>query len=262
MDVQNTSLDTSISSVDATSEINQDIRLLLQNASSRPHPTGLLLRGLSVSVLTPLCKDELDRLERGEPGHDQYSVELVHRALVQQDALAREAVQLCFKETMHHWIHSHPNREAACHLESEEHYVAQAFERFWQATTSNQRVEFNRLSAALQYLCASLNGAIIDTLRAYSRPREVSLPEPEKPGKPLGEDNTDSSEVWDILKTVLSTPGEQRLAYLLFHCGLGPQEIVHCCSQEFSDICEIYRLRRTILERLLANGDHLRWWLS
>jgi len=262
MDVQSATSDTPISSVDATSEINQDMRLLLQNASSRPHPAGLLLRGLSVSVLAQLCKDELDRLERGEPGHEQYSVELVHRALAQQDALAREAVQLCFKETVHHWMHSHPNREAACHLESEEHYVAQAFERFWQATASNQRVEFNQLSAVLQYLCASLNGAIMDTLRAYSRPGEVSLPEPEEPGKPQGEDNTDSSEVWDILKTLLSTPGEQRLAYLLFHCGLEPQEIVRCCSQEFSDICEVYRLRRTILERLRAHGDHLRWRLS
>lgn len=262
MDVQSTSSDTSISSVDATSEINQDIRLLLQNASSRPHPTGLLLRGLSVSVLTPLCKDELDRLERGEPGHDQYSVELVRRALVQQDALAREAVQLCFKETMHHWMHSHPNREAACRLESEEHYVAQAFERFWQATTSNQWVEFNRLSAVLRYLCASLNGVIMDTLRAYSRPGEVSLPEPEEPGKPQGEDNTDSNEVWDILKTVLSTPGEQRMAYLLFHCGLKPREIVHFYPQEWSDVQEISRLRHNLMERLLRNADHLRWHLS
>jgi len=60
-------------------------------------------------------------------------------------------------------------------------------------------------------------------------------------------------EVWDILKTILSNPREQRPANLLFHCGLKPEEIVHCFSQEFSDVREIYRLRRNIVERLLHN---------
>ncbi len=32
-------------------------------------------------------------------------------------------------------------------------------------------------------------------------------------------------------------------------------EIVHCSSQEFSDVCEIYRLRRNTMERLLRDVD-------
>ena len=50
------------------------------------------------------------------------------------------------------------------------------------------------------------------------------------------EDSTDSCEVWDILKTILANSIEQRLAYLLFHCGLKPREIMHFCPQEFSDV--------------------------
>ncbi len=156
----------------------------------------------------------------------------------------------------------HPKREVACRLESEENYVAQAFERFWQATAFNQRVEFSTLAAALQYLRASLNGTILDMLRAYARPREISLPGPGEPGEPLVEDSSDHSEVWDILHMILSDPREQRLAYLLFHCGLKPREIVHFCSQEWGDVQEIYRLRRNIMERLLRNADYLRWQLS
>jgi hypothetical protein len=141
-------------------------------------------------------------------------------------------------------------REVACRLESEEHYVAQAFERFWQATAFNQQVEFSTLAAALQFLRASLNGAILDTLRTYTRSREVSLPEPGEPREPRVEDNTENSEVWQSLQLILSNPREQRLAYFLFHCGLGPKEIIHFCPQEWSDIQEIYRLRRIIMERL------------
>ena len=147
----------------------------------------------------------------------------------------------------------------AYRLESEENYVAQAFERFWQATAFNKRVEFSTLAATLQYLRASLNGAIMDTLPVYARPREVSLPEPGEPGELLVEDSFENYEAWDILHLVLSNPREQRLAYQLFHCGLKPREIIQFCPQECGDVQEIYRLRRTMMVRLFRNADQLRW---
>jgi hypothetical protein len=61
---------------------------------------------------------------------------------------------------------------------------------------------------------------------------------------------------------MLTDDREQRLAYLHFHCGLKSREIVHFCSQEWSDVREIYRIRRNIMERLLHNTDQLRWRLS
>jgi hypothetical protein len=69
--------------------------------------------------------------------------------------------------------------------------------------------------------------------------------------------NAESWEVWNTLKTILPNPSEQRVAYLLFHCGLKPREIVRFCPQEFSDVQEIYRLRYNIMERLLCNADSL-----
>jgi hypothetical protein len=61
---------------------------------------------------------------------------------------------------------------------------------------------------------------------------------------------------------LLTNPHEQQVAYLLFHCGLKPREIIRFCPQEWSDVQEIYRLRRNIKERLRRNADHLRWRLS
>jgi hypothetical protein len=114
------------------------------------------------------------------------------------------------------------------------------------------------LAAVLQYLRAGLNGAILDTLRAYARSRDVSLPEPGAAGEPSMEDVTCDSELWDILKGLFPNQREQHLAYLLFHCGLGPREIVHFCSPKWSSVHEIHVLRRTIMERLLRNVDFLR----
>jgi hypothetical protein len=83
-----------------------------------------------------------------------------------------------------------------------------------------------------------------------ARPREVSLSEP---GEPHVEDSIGSSEVWEVLKTMLPDPCEQRVAYLPFHCGLKPREIVRFCPQEWSSVSEIYGLRRTIIEPFLRN---------
>jgi hypothetical protein len=209
---------------------------------------------MSIPVLAAYCLSELNHYRRGEPYTNIYSIELFRRATIQDDQEAWAAVQHCFGGMVRGWFRCHPSRETACRLESEDHYVAQAFERFRQTTASSQRVEFSRLSAALQYLRASLQGAILDTLRDYARPGGVSLPES---GEPRVEDSTDGCEVWDILKTILSNSREQRLAYLLFQSGLGPKEIVSYCPHEFSDVHEIYRLRRNILERFLCNMDSL-----
>lgn len=60
--------------------------------------------------------------------------------------------------------------------------------------------------------------------------------------------------VWNTLQKILPDAREQRLAYLLFHCGLKPKEIIHSCGQEFHDVQEIYHLRYNIMTRLLHSG--------
>jgi hypothetical protein len=173
------------------------------------------------------------------------------------DQEVRACVQHCFSGIVLDWILCHPHRAAACCLKSEEYYMAQAFERFWQAAASHQRVECTSLAGILHSLHVSLHGAILDTLRASARPCGMPFPEPGEPREPSGEDVTSSSEVWEILYTMLTDRRELRLAYLLFHCGLKPTQIIRFYPSEWSDIHEIYRLRRTIMQRLLNNSDHL-----
>jgi DNA-directed RNA polymerase specialized sigma24 family protein len=234
------------------------------NESSSPicPPKAVALWMLKVSEVAEQCLREISAYRHRDPSTDSYGVELLRRATLQGDQEAWAALQQGLAEVVRGWLHGHPSREVAVHLDSEDNYVAQAFERFWRATTQSQQVEFRTVAAALQYLRASLHGAILDRLRAYARPREISVPVSREPGEPHREDVTSSREVWDLLTTLLSNPRERRLAYLLFHCGLGPREIVHCCPQEFNDVHEVYCLRRNIMERLLRNADLLQWRLS
>lgn len=213
------------------------------------------LSGLRLSELVEYCLQHMDAYRRGEPSTDVFGVELLRRATVEGDQEARTSFQECLGEVVYGWLRRHPRWDTAARLDSEEHYVALTFARFWQATTQ-QRLEFHTLAAAMRYLHTSLNGALLDALRAYMRPRGVALSEPGDPREPAAEDCADSSEVWEILCTMLLGEHEQRLAFLLFHCGLSPREIVQRYPQEFRDVQEISSLRRSILERLLRNGDY------
>jgi len=99
-------------------------------------------------------------------------------------------------------------------------------------------------------------------VRTYSRTRELPLPEPGWVGEPFTEDDEDTGELWGIIEHLVPNAREQRVAYLLFHCGLKPREIVHYCPQEFSKVSEIYRIRRNILLRLMRDADNIRWQLA
>ena len=105
------------------------------------------------------------------------------------------------------------------------------------------------LSEVLIFLRVSLNGAILETLRDSKRPGAVSSPWPD------GEDRLDRSELWDRLQARLPNWQEQRLAYLLYSCGLEPIEIVRYYPQEWGSVQKIIRLRRSILARLIQRSE-------
>jgi hypothetical protein len=215
-------------------------------------PLGML----RVPALVEQCQREIQIHRRGEPSNETYGLELLRRAMVRGDQAAWTGIQRCFGELVRDWLHAHPHREVARHLEREETYLARAFERFWRAAVQQQRV-FRTLEEALTYLRASLHGSILDRLRTSSRPGETSLPEPGQAVEPPVEDLAASLQVWEVLQSLLPNAREQRLAYLLYHCGLLPREIMRFCPQEWNDVQEIYHLRRNILERLLRHENQI-----
>jgi hypothetical protein len=171
-------------------------------------------------------------------------LELLRRASIHSDLQAWATFQQSLEETVLTWLHKHPGREAACRLKSEKHFVSLAFERLRQATIHGQ-VTCETLSGVLVFLRVSLNGAILEALRDSKRPGVVSSIWPD------GEDHTVKNELWAKLQARLPNRREQRLAYVLYHCGMEPDEIVRCCPQEWGNVHEVIQLRRSILERLM-----------
>jgi len=246
----------------AKSDLCSDGHELPQQINASTASSDISSQDMSVSALADQCIKEINKYRRGETSNDKFGLELFHRALMERDTLAWEAIQQSFNGMVLHWLQSHSMKTVACRFDSEENYVAQTFTRFWVATVSNQGIEFRTLAAVLRYLHASLNGAILDTLRTYSRPHEVPLPESHESEELVAEDRDDANELWEAIKSLIPDERQQRVAYLLFYCHLKPREILQYCPQEFCDIREIYRLRRNIMERLLRRADLFRWRLN
>ena len=220
-----------------------------------------LPKNMRLSALADRCMSEINNFRRGEASSDQYCLEIFRRAMLEHDDAAWTLLVDRFKEFLLAAFRRHPKSEAASHLDSPENYVARAFARFWNAV-HNQQVMFTSLGAALRYLRVCLDSTILDMLRANARAREVPLPEPGFAGEPAVVDPDEESELWEVIRTMLPTERERRLAFLLYQCNLKPREIVRLRPQEFSNVNEIYRLRRNIVDRLERGADQIRWKLS
>ncbi len=217
---------------------------------------------MSLAELMDHCRREMENYSQRRTYDDQYCLEIFRRAMLRNDTQAWDAVYRHFKPTLLSWLRRHPSRQNASHFDTEENYVARTIERFWTATVHNGELQFATIGAALRYLHACLNAAILDTLRFHSRMQEQSLPEPNFPNEPVAEQSDDGDEVWAAIRHLLPDKRERRLAYLLFHCGLKPREIIQHCPQEFSSVQEIYRLHRNIIDRLQRKREQFRWLLS
>lgn len=212
------------------------------------------LRNMGLAALVAQCIREIDCAARGEAQNDQHWQELLRRSTIQHDAAAREVLLHHLSQVVQAWIGCHPKKEAAFRVESEAYYTARTCEQFWQAVVQ-QEPALDRLSTALLYMRASLNGVMLDALRARTQFSVKLLPESVEVGDSVEKTYKGSQAEWERICKLLPTEREQRVAYLLFHCGLQPEEIVRLCPQEFNSLQEISCMRRTIIERLAA-GDY------
>lgn len=217
----------------------------------------------SNAILAHIPDIQSQREGADAPGESLTDLDVFREALASHSDEAWRLLVERFQQVVLSWVRHHTCREVACQYHDPAYYAALAFERLWQAAMRNPSLAFPSREAALRYLKASLNGAILDTVRAYTRP-EIPLPEP---GSPFAlelaqEEGSEESELWEAIKGLIPIPRQQRVAYLLFHCGLKPRDIARWCPDEFPDVGEVHRLRRTLVERLLRQADIIRWRLS
>jgi hypothetical protein len=212
---------------------------------------------LDLSTLEKRCMSEIENDDLRYLTNAQFSSELLHRATWQGNQQAREAWQRCFSGVVREWLHQHPRKEELGRIDTEERYLAQAFELFWQMMAEQRQLEYTRLATALKYLQASLQGVLLDMLSAHTRPKGIAVLEPNNTAVLQLEEAMDARQCWDRVQGLFPDVREQRVAYLLFHCHLSPRAIFCIAPQLFRDVQEICYVRRHILERILQHWELL-----
>jgi hypothetical protein len=141
---------------------------------------------LDLPTLEEYCRSEIENGCLADPTNARFSGELLRRATSQDNQQAREAWQRCFGEVLRSWLRRHPRTEEACCFDSEEGYLAQTFERFWQAVADWQSRGCTSLPTVLRYLQTCLNAVLLDSLRSKAWPKGISLQEPAHSGEQPG----------------------------------------------------------------------------
>jgi DNA-directed RNA polymerase specialized sigma24 family protein len=211
---------------------------------------------MSLEALASRSLLEVHKFRHKESGDERYCLELLRRALVEQDERVWSILYTQWQESVRRWFRANANCTSALRYDDEQTYIDDTFKRFW-LSAKGQQIELSSLAAMLRYLHLCLNSVIIDTLRAYARKQVQPLPEPGSPEDPRVEDSYHESEWWSVIESMLADQRERRVIYLLYHCGLKAKEIVLRCPGEFADEREIYRLRRNGLDRLKRNSNKL-----
>lgn len=203
---------------------------------------------LPLRDLVRRCKEETGRYRRGEPYSERYCLELFRRAIVQRDDEAWAATYEQYADMVRRWLG--PSHDG------DDEPVARTFERFWQAVDGAKFARFGSLSAVLQYLKMCAHATRIDRMRAArSSGREEPLDDmPEVVGYDDVEDpvlrRVDAADLWATVQSALGDERERLVIYLSYAIGLAPREICRRHGTEFPDVTDVYRLKRSALDRL------------
>jgi hypothetical protein len=98
-----------------------------RSSSSFPRRNSAFM-AMSTWELAEHCKQEMAYYRCGKPSNDQFALELFRRATRHGNQEAWAELQNCFAESVRGWLRQHPNWEAACPLDNEEHFVTLTFD--------------------------------------------------------------------------------------------------------------------------------------
>jgi hypothetical protein len=215
----------------------------MQNMNLSSFSTKLVPDIVIISELALRCQQEMDCLQRGEDIEGAAGLQLLSLATLHNDKQLWSALERCFTPAVRAWLRRHPRYEDACRVKAERRYVVLVLAKFRHEVVA-QAMTFSTLSAGLRYLLVCINSVLLDTLRSVAWLEKIKQHE-------LLTSNVATDDALDpqLLQQVLATnEREQRLAYLLFSCGLKPHQILELCPSEFTDIQEVYHLFSSLLK--------------
>jgi hypothetical protein len=222
---------------------------LIAETDLRQLPTRAVVAGFTAQV---------ERYDRSQGSSDSYALELLRRALSEDDTQAWAAFTAQYRRIVLALIRRHACDRVSC--EDEAYWIDRSMERFWRAIRERGLDRFHTLGAVIQYLKLCAHSVLIDELRARSGVVMTSLDETSSEHVPAADMEAGvlgdlvARDLWDVVTSELHNECERVVARLSFVAGLSPREIHErrpdCCP----NVSDVYRTKRNLLERLRRNA--------
>lgn len=215
---------------------------------------------LTTEELHRLSLQETARYYRNEPHDDRYSFELFRRAICGHDDAAWESLYGIYGNQVIAWCRRAGAAEADC-----DDLAAAAWEKFWHSYGAEALLRAHGTPAALRYLMMCANCAVIDD----ARKRQLTVPLDEAFHHLLIEESIgllgclgdlENSELWAFVQSQLRSEAERVYLCLAFEQDLKSREIQARRQDIFPTVEDVYRTRRTLLDRLRRIDFLQRWY--
>jgi hypothetical protein len=219
----------------------------------------MTLRELPLVELARRCREETLRFLGGGDRDDAYCFEIFHRAVVDRDDAAWEAIVTQYRGIVLAYVAQHT--VAAVARESDDYWINRAFQRFWSAVGPDRFSHFPDLPSLLKYLKLCVHSVLMDEMRARRAASSSSLDEvPESlPGRTNAERTVvgelSGQQLWDAIIREVQDEAERKVVLLSFARDLKPSEIFERHPELFPSVADVYRIKRNVIERLRRNEE-------
>lgn len=214
----------------------------------------------SVAEVCRRCQEETARYRRGEPFDDRFCFDMIRRAVIERDETCWSQLHAIYGEQVHTWCRRRsPNPSTDI-----DELAAMAWEKFFVAYTPEKLAAAAGSAAVLRYLKMCAQSVAIDAIRAQSGSvslENAAVDPPDAapaPGEAQAE-RAGQAALWEIVSAQLRNERERVLIHLMYDIGLKSAEIQAQRPDLFPEVGEIYRLTRSIHDRL-ERSPELRAW--
>jgi hypothetical protein len=190
----------------------------------------------------------------GDRERDPYLYELLRRAIGEQDEQAWEAATVQFRGAVLANVRRHP---WAANRFDDDYWINRTFERFWKAIGPDRFALFPDIPSLLAYLKTCVHSVVVTDARSFQRtPLQVPLDAAAEASRGADEverevlDELAMRDLWKTVNAELDDDAERLVAHLSFVLDMKPAEIQALHADRFPTIAELYRVKRSLVEKL------------
>jgi len=234
-----------------TSNLEGDVSLVEPPGLVQLHNSDAIVSSLSVLQLSSRCQNR-----QTDGSHEPFCLELFRRAITENCSLSWYCLYTHYYSLVRYWVRQYIGTTDTPDLLDD--LVQETFARFHQSYTREKLACAKGLGDVLSYLKSCAASAAMQENRRAKRDSLVIDWDEETLDQHALSDSPETSVlreidnhcIWAVVESCCHNEQDRMIVELVFITGLKPKQIVEQHPDLFSDVSEIYRIKRNLVDRI------------